>query len=295
MSTRQPRNVVSLSSPQVIRAALLKGRRADTLGASHDYEMGYRAANGRIFEVREFEDREFFLSEFKPNGRVCIKLPNGTDYFHEEPRLKNLMNDPNGLEAAIRSLGIQGDLVRGSGGLGRGSRYYPDLEQVALAISEALRTNRWYDHIDHALLADPEHQEALRVQEQVMSEMFEGQSKALHDHAVAEEHGIFKGLHTTLGGLADDRKLAILSYLNAPTEEGWDQIHSTCIKGFTTMWQAWMAVDPDCPSSKPLDGPWPYIPEPDILRAAMRQVSGVELVQDEDEQPENLVSLNRFR
>lgn len=60
-----------------------------------------------------------------------------------------------------------------------------------------------------------------------------------------------------------------------PTQETWDNAHGIILEptgglGGTTLWQAWLAVDPAAPRSKPLDGPWPRIPDQLTVVRAIR-------------------------
>jgi len=69
----------------------------------------------------------------------------------------------------------------------------------------------------------------------------------------------------------------IEAYLAAPTEARWDKIQGLNIDGFTTVWQAWCAVDPKAPrtgrrytATGELIAGWPEVPDPFTLRRALR-------------------------
>lgn len=268
----------SLSSAKAIKAAMLRARKPSPRGASDDFTLDYRAPNGRFFDVREYPDGRYLVSEMRPNCRLA-RYPEGGLVPHcwDEPRLKPLMDDPNGFMEGVRALGIdEGEVIRVGGGIGVGSRFFDTLDAVAAAVAEALEANRWYDDVDRALVADPEFQARLRRNGRIASAAFRAEERAMHERAVRGEHGLFKGLHSAIGPLDDDTKTAILSYLNAPDEERWKDIYSKCVKGFKTLWQAWAAVDPACPRSLPSSGRWPRIPDPETVRSALRAASGLD-------------------
>lgn len=60
--------------------------------------------------------------------------------------------------------------------------------------------------------------------------------------------------------------------LDNPCQETWNAAYSIVIGGEYhdfTLWQAWVAVDPDAPRSVPLEGPWPCIPDQFTLYRAI--------------------------
>lgn len=270
-------NTVTLSPTHIIKAALLRTREPSQSGASDDFAMEYRAPNGRIFEVREYDSGQFFMSEMCPVPRLA-RYDEERDTYHYlyEPRLKGIMDDPNAFAASARGMGIDlNDVVRTGSGIGVASIFYDSLEDVAAAVATALDANLWYDSVDHAKLADPEFQERMRRINEEQSAAYRAERQAMHEAAVEHEHGLFKGLHSMIGPLSDGTKKAILSYLNDPTEDQWDAIYSKIINGHGTVWQAWIEVDRNAPKSKPSDRGWPSIPDPDTLRAALRKASGM--------------------
>jgi hypothetical protein len=263
---------IDLGSPALVAAAIRRTRKPGGQGDSHDFAYAYRAPNGRRFELREYEDGQVFLSEFRPNGRA--RLEDGT--FGSVSGLVRAARDPNGFVAEARALGFDEDrLVRGGAGLGIASRHFPDIEAAAAAIRAALDANAWYDATDRALLADPGFQARLAADDAESRIAWEAAKKAEHERAVAEGKGLFQGLHSMHGPLPKERCDMILAYLNGPSEAGWDAIAHTCVKGMRTLWQAWLAVDPEAPRSKSSDGAWPRIPGVEVLREAIETVAGV--------------------
>jgi hypothetical protein len=70
--------------------------------------------------------------------------------------------------------------------------------------------------------------------------------------------------------------------LDNPTEETWDEAYSLIVgkDGFTTLWQAWVQVDPDAPrfgpsedfAGKRIHG-WASVPDQLTLYRALREVT----------------------
>lgn len=266
---------VSLAAPAAIEKAIRRALKVSPKGASDDVVADWVAPNGRWFEVRGYDDGTWLLSELRPNGRMARqaegqRIPDVWD----EPRLPDYAADPNGFRAKVPDLGIdEHAVVRSGGGIGVATIFHPSLAVVARAIRDAIAANRPYDDVDRRKLADPAFRAELRRSEAKARAEHRRDMRTLHERATAEESGLFKGLHAAMGPLTPERKRAILSYLNAPDEARWDAIHGTCIKGFKTLWQAWIEVDPAAPKSKPADAPWPAIPSPDVLRRALREAA----------------------
>ena len=146
---------------------------------------------------------------------------------------------------------------------------YSGLGEVAGAITEANERNDRYVHVDNGKLNDPEFQEELRETEERERRKHEAEMRQI-ENASHEEHGLFEGLYAMMGPLPDSTKQAILAFLNDPTERNWDAVSGKCVKGMETVWQLWAQADPDAPVSKPLDGPWPNVPDPDMIRDVLR-------------------------
>lgn len=64
----------------------------------------------------------------------------------------------------------------------------------------------------------------------------------------------------------------IRAVLENPCQETWEEAHALIISetGMMTLWQAWIAVDPKAPVSRPCDRSWPRIPDPFTLYRAIR-------------------------
>lgn len=84
------------------------------------------------------------------------------------------------------------------------------------------------------------------------------------------------------GALDDECRARLEAVLENPTEETWEEAHSLIVGGgFTTLWQAWVKVDPTAPRSGPrwcaetgkqISG-WPKIPDQLTLYRALREVT----------------------
>jgi hypothetical protein len=73
-------------------------------------------------------------------------------------------------------------------------------------------------------------------------------------------------------GLREDCLQRLRAVLDDPNQETWDAAFTIIITQYpqTTLWQAWVAVDPLAPPSKPLEGPWPRIPDQLMVARAIK-------------------------
>lgn len=240
-------------------------------------EMFFRTANGRRFEVRVLGEGELFLEEISPTGVFHLGEDPGVydpRDFKQWPRHEEFRDDPNGYADAIRNDGLDPDKMCGGGsGISVHSKFFDTLEEVAQAIIMSVHDNVRYCSIDCDLLNDENQKQRLQEFTETERKTFQETQRQLHRNALKTEHGLFKGLHTMSGPLPDDAKKRILSFLNSPSNETWDAIHGLMVKGGTTMWQAWVAADPQAPRSNPLDGEWSTIPDPETIRSAMMELS----------------------
>lgn len=273
-----------------IQKSYEKYKEVSDRGSSDSYSMVYTSKQGRMFDIREYYDGTFFLSELKPNGK-CIRYrdeeTNGrtSDNMEvwDDNRLLKLLDSPNDFAHKAEEIGINlEELVCLGSGLGVASIYYDSIEDVSESICRAINENKWYESVDHEKLNDPSFQEELKKTEAELREDYRNQLKNQHDTATQVEHGIFKGLHSMRGALSDDAKKRLLSFYNNPTEDNWDNVYSLCIKGGKTVWQAWLSVDPDAPRSKGGDN-WDTIPDKEIFVAALRKAAGYDPFQDAED------------
>ncbi|MBK1666555.1 hypothetical protein CKO28_00675 [Rhodovibrio sodomensis] len=270
-----------LDDAHAIKHALQRSRRAAARGASNDYDYEYRAPNGRTFEAREFlhSDQPFFVSEIKPNGRIMqLNAEGHVIGSSESPRIEALAQDPNSFLTNLRAEGFDEETVTFTGeGFGVTTVYHPSLEAVAQKIAEALTSNAWLRSKDTSLLDDPTFQAELRESEAQMRADHEAWKQQMQA-AAQDQPELFRGLYNLAGPLGEEQRKRILTYLNQPTEANWEQICNLIVSGgaLSTVWQAWRAVDPSAPVSKPADSPWPSIPDPETLKTALRAAADQE-------------------
>jgi hypothetical protein len=211
----------------------------------------------RSFQIRKCEHLDergrekikFFLEEFVPNGRM-VRFDE-TDHRREswdEPAIAELENSigPNGLIKALRARGIDVELMcKTGGGFGVGTIYFDTLEACAQAIHSALQGNVRYKYF-RELSA----QEKLRNSRRNAIGRHAYLERRLREIEGAEQagSGLFKGCHDGLGRpLARDTQRKILAYINKPSQEKWLETRNYLIAGCTTLWQAWIAIDPNAP------------------------------------------------
>ena len=255
-------------------------------GASEKRNYEYRAPNGRWFNVRWMHDGRYFLEEYRPNGRGDLSSQPFADqgrHVREIPELKALLQDgrPSEVWAKILVEGWENNIIFDGAGLGIYTRYFDSLDACAAAVNEALASDTWYRSIDEDLKQDADYQARLKAQE----DQARKERATFKASMTGQGHGLFKGAHTIFSPLPEDTQKRILSYLNEPTPEKWDAIAHHCIAGFSTLWQAWIKVDPAAPRSLPsTDAPnrWPSIPDPDVLRKGIRALIERELAPEDD-------------
>jgi hypothetical protein len=243
-------------------------------GGSETRNYHFQADNGRLFNIRRFEDGDYMLEEFTPNGRCCAPDPRdeSRDIFWSDRRVKVATASPNDFFSTIESQGVNPEhVILAGGGIGVATRYFRSLEDCAKTIHDALERNEWYSSVDHEKLADPEFLREQREADEAGRRAYRAEQAEAYSKSQAEP-GLFKGLYSMMGPLSDETKRSVLDYLNAPAEEKWDRLHGRIIQGHITLWQAWIKVDPSAPKSKELDAPWPRIPSAEVLTQALRAI-----------------------
>lgn len=74
------------------------------------------------------------------------------------------------------------------------------------------------------------------------------------------------------GPLSRDAKTRLWAVLFNPNQETWDDAYSLLVAGGkVTLWQAWLAIDPEAPTRKGLEEPWPTVPSQWTLYRAIRE------------------------
>lgn len=81
------------------------------------------------------------------------------------------------------------------------------------------------------------------------------------------------------GPIAPDIRQRLLQVAFCPCEEHWDDASGIILNGWTTLWQAVVAVDPTFPRTGPTStlhghndiSGWPRVPDRDLIIAAVRK------------------------
>ena len=236
---------------------------------SYDYS---HLDTGRRFSVRCSERADgknrFFLCEMRPNGRMLEVNEQGEIVrAWAEPRIDETESrvGPNELLAALRTMGIDVDaMVFCGAGYSVHSIYHDSLETCAESIAQALIDNARYTAYRKLSPDEEASFEHLKAVQSV--EYWHDEADAARK-AEQQGSGLFKGCYTMMGqALEQDVQQRILTYLNAPTQQGWLDTRSIVIAGHITLWQAWVAADVLAPRSGDRG-----FPVPKVLRLAIRQ------------------------
>ena len=240
--------------------------------SDEDRSWIYHHECGREFRIHEIKPDRFTLSEMVPNGKYW---ENGE--VQSPDVLARIVKSslPNQVCEEVREHGFDPQsLIRIQTPGTRFPKVYPTLKSCADAILSAIAENRIYDPVDHDKANDP--QEIARHQQVLDQEMenWKRYKSEMRRGAEIANAGLFKGLYNAFGPIGEAAQKEILSYLNAPSQDKWERIYPIMISMGrpSTLWQAWVAVDPDAPKSKPLDGGWPCIPSPEMLIKALDYV-----------------------
>lgn len=77
------------------------------------------------------------------------------------------------------------------------------------------------------------------------------------------------------GALSPDLRNRLAAVMANPTQATWEAAYSIVLHGntFTTLWQAWLAVDPNAVRSKPCNSPWPRVPDQMTVYRAIRHAT----------------------
>lgn len=210
----------------------------------------------------------FFLEEYVPSGRLCETNEKGHCIrAWDEPLIKEAEArvGPNGLVGELGKLGVDtSKMISAGGGYGLGSIFRTSLEECAEAIALALLNNERYQYFQP--LSDQE-KVKLERRSAVQSHQYWESEAAISKYSWDTQEGLFKGCYNGLNQpLDDDRKIAILAYLNAPGHNAWLEVRSIIIAGHKTLWAAWCDNDAHAPRS----GHEGY-PSADALRDAIRR------------------------
>jgi hypothetical protein len=83
-----------------------------------------------------------------------------------------------------------------------------------------------------------------------------------------------QSFHNYFGRLSPEIIKRLQRVIEHPTQDTWDDAYTIILRSDIglglTLWQAWIAIDKLAPRSRPLDVPWPRIPDSWTLRRALR-------------------------
>lgn len=199
-----------------------------------DRAMSSCAFMGRMFAIM-FTDGEYYPFEYTPTG-VLISGPEDNlqfDYARLEEIKAAYHDNPNDFEQFCEQESIDiNEVARSGGGYSVGTIFYQSLDAAMDAVLDSITSN--------TIL------KSFRTQEEMDAEKSEAQLHQEKIDAVRSKIAYFQGqimpasqTATLLGdkqsmfgsGLTDDSKKSILSYMNNPTLEGWEEIRSLTSPG----------------------------------------------------------------
>lgn len=229
----------------------------------------------RHFDIQQLDDSSYFLSEEIPNGYRCQYDTNGEADFWFDDTLNRLSytTTPNNLFLSATKEGIKRhECVCTSCVITPYSRTFGSLNDCINAINEALRNDHWFDSNDKSKEVAGSINTGQEVSKKQEHNNYVKRYQRVVSYAEKHTHGLFKGCHNMFGPLPKDAQQKILSYINNPTKQLWDEIHCMIISSgsISTIWQAWLDVDEYAPRSKPVCDEWHYIPDPETLKKAIR-------------------------
>ena len=222
-------------------------------GEDEEREYSYiESQSGRTFRIRRSgyeSDFRFFLFEFEPNGRIGTfdKKGNCTGSEHV-PQLSEAWNtSPNSFSDFVKRTGIDHEsIIRTGGGYGIDSLYSGSLFECAERISESLSSDSPCSC--RRTLGEDEKTSMKRREEKMSLDYWRVQKKQAE--SAMSDKGLFKGCHSMMSVELDgDIKKSILSYINSPDQDAWNDIRGYLVVGNTTLWQAWCLYSPDAPKS----------------------------------------------
>lgn len=235
-------------------------------------KYSWQAPNGRQFVIDKMPNDQFFLYEMKPNGVIVQNTTRGLEFdstSEKSLRLQELTSQPPSVFfEALREMSLSTDvLVSFGSGHGMGSIYLDTLDECKREITKALSQDRWYRAFD------PD-KARKKAQERKMSGEDARQSLAYWEHKLADlmpkddgRPALFQGFSSIFGDFPKESRDRIMSFINAPSAETWDNVADLILIGGKTCWQIWVASDPNAPLSIPEDHTWTHWPEPeDFLR-----------------------------
>lgn len=228
---------------------------------------------GREFQIfrniTKDEDFLYFLVEVTPAPRVLTINKQGICVgSYEDPRLVALEQSPgpNYFLSECSNLRVSRDvLCFDVPGYNRDSIMFDSIDACAKEVAQAICTNSRYVSRSFKPLSKEEAAERERIDREGSKAFWEASRRAA---VAADSHseGIFRGCHNMGGNpLSKETKDHILSYLNNPSQDLWNDVRSKIVVGSKTLWQAWVASDVKANRSGSVG-----FPSPETLRSSIR-------------------------
>lgn len=243
-------------APEVIRNTMV--RVISSRGAAKEY-LYVDGATERLFRVIQIEAGAWFAVEAIPDtARLMI------EHRMLALRLRDAGNDPNGCRRRLAELGFKDDAPVNEGAGGLGMVTHESLEACAQAIHDAIAGNRWYQHLRP--LTEQEQAEEKRRDLVASRAYWQRVLEATEIHEEMRDDPLAGTANGTSRPLSDDVRMAILAYLHDPSLVAWEEMRNYLITPTSTLWQAWIVVDPMAPRT----GSIRAHPNPATLRSAIR-------------------------
>lgn len=210
---------------------------------------------GRHFTIALTDSGCYYPFEVKPSGVLFkgSKLPINKRFDHSRAdAIRDAFNaNPNGFEQWCNSNDVpMNELCRSGGGFSVGTIVFSTLDEAVDAAVQAIETNTLYRQFRTKEEMDAEKDEAtLRAEAKAELE----QSIAFWESQIFEDTNtpsLVTQLKNGFGqGLNDERRKAIIAYLNKPSLEQWHDIKSILITPLDTIWQCYAKCYPGVPFS----------------------------------------------
>lgn len=199
-------------------------------------------------QFQAFRNKDlFFLVEVTPSNRIAEFNKQGYCISSkEDPRLSAIeaSSGPNYFIEECHRLGINPEgLIFDVPSYSKDSVFHDSLDGCASEIARAITANVRYVSRTFAPLSEADVAEQQRLETRSKKQFWDFARQAA---IAAKEHsaGIFNGCHNMGGGpLSKETKDRILSYLNNPSNDLWNDVRGAVVVGGTTLWQAWVAYD----------------------------------------------------
>lgn len=244
-------------------------------------EYFWASPESRQFNVRDIGSINgecYFLEELIPNGVLTFDGTIDTRSALSQ-RVKELLErlSPADFFKNLPEGVTLDNLVCVGGGYGIGSRYYTSWTEVEQAILDVIKSDQWYRYHDPEVAAQIMDDRKASGEEQREKLTYWEEKLSLLTATPSGESTSFTGFANAFGTFKVDTRNALLSFLNAPSEETWDRVaHRILIGGTITGWQIWVSQDPTAPRGKPRDG-WDAWPSPDDFREHLSDMLDIEI------------------